>query len=273
MSDILAAAAAALGAPEDLVSRSAAARAVADGTSVEEVLAAWSGGTPLPEASAPPPPADQPAPTSVDPAAEPSPTTGAVAVATAPPASVPGPSTPTPSVPTPSTRSSTTPILDGQRSRPVLALLAMAGLFGLGLLTALIIPSYLSGDYNHLVPDSELTATGQAGLEIYLSEGCWYCHTQMVRPVLADVGLGATTEPFADSLDTAAFGIQRIGPDLAHIGSRASLMGGSGPITENELAAVLTDPTSVNADGLHPTYSYLSESDIFALAQYLLQLK
>jgi mono/diheme cytochrome c family protein len=44
MSDLVAAAAAALGVPEALVRRSAAARATATGTTVDEVLTAWAGG-------------------------------------------------------------------------------------------------------------------------------------------------------------------------------------------------------------------------------------
>ena len=44
--DQLAAAAAALNAPEAIVKRSAEARANADGIPVEQVLAAWAGGTP-----------------------------------------------------------------------------------------------------------------------------------------------------------------------------------------------------------------------------------
>lgn len=47
VSDQLTAAAAALDLPEGLVQRSAAARATASGTSVDDVLAAWAGGTPM----------------------------------------------------------------------------------------------------------------------------------------------------------------------------------------------------------------------------------
>ncbi|HVR79230.1 MAG TPA: hypothetical protein VMS99_12680 [Acidimicrobiia bacterium] len=47
MSDQLTAAAAALDLPEGLVQRSAAARATASGTSVDDVLAAWAGGAPM----------------------------------------------------------------------------------------------------------------------------------------------------------------------------------------------------------------------------------
>ena len=46
MSDLLASVSVALSTPESLIERSAAARAAANGTTVDEVLAAWSGGAP-----------------------------------------------------------------------------------------------------------------------------------------------------------------------------------------------------------------------------------
>ena len=61
MSDLLAAAAAALGSPEAMVKRSAEARAKASGISVDQVLAAWAGGG-MVEASAPPAPTVEVAP-------------------------------------------------------------------------------------------------------------------------------------------------------------------------------------------------------------------
>jgi len=59
MSD-LAAAAAALGAPEAIVKRSAEARAKASGASVDDILNAWAGGGAAPAPAAPPPEADAP---------------------------------------------------------------------------------------------------------------------------------------------------------------------------------------------------------------------
>ncbi len=52
MSDQLSAAAAALGIPEDLVQRSAAARAAETGGSTDDIITAWAGGTAAPPASA-----------------------------------------------------------------------------------------------------------------------------------------------------------------------------------------------------------------------------
>lgn len=91
MSEFLAAATEAVGVPEPLVQRSADARAAADGVPVEDILAAWAGGTaPSPPAAGPPaeptaeetpavpeePPAPEPAPEETsEPTPEPAPTT------------------------------------------------------------------------------------------------------------------------------------------------------------------------------------------------------
>ncbi|MDH3518458.1 MAG: hypothetical protein OEM66_05995, partial [Acidimicrobiia bacterium] len=55
MSDLLAAAAEALSAPAELVKRSAAARAQALGSTVDDVLASWTGGAPAAVVAAPTP--------------------------------------------------------------------------------------------------------------------------------------------------------------------------------------------------------------------------
>ncbi len=72
MSELLTAAADALSVPESLVQRSAAARATANGTSVDDVLSAWSGGAPAAGAApAPSPPAtEEEAPVATEPATE-----------------------------------------------------------------------------------------------------------------------------------------------------------------------------------------------------------
>jgi hypothetical protein len=63
VSDLLTAAASALNVPEPLVERSAAARATANGTSVDDVLSAWAGGAPAgPSAPAPAAAEEQEAP-------------------------------------------------------------------------------------------------------------------------------------------------------------------------------------------------------------------
>jgi hypothetical protein len=63
MSELLSAVAATLGAPEELIQRSAEARAAAQGVDAEQVLQAWAGGNvPVPSAAKVPDPAPEPAP-------------------------------------------------------------------------------------------------------------------------------------------------------------------------------------------------------------------
>jgi cytochrome c oxidase cbb3-type subunit 2 len=63
-----------------------------------------------------------------------------------------------------------------------------------------------------------------AGRDIYVREGCYLCHTQMVRPLQAEVeryghysvaGEAVYDHPFQ-------FGSKRTGPDLARVGGRYS---------------------------------------------------
>lgn len=70
MSDQLSAAAQAMGVPEELVQRSAAARAAASGSDADTVLGAWAGGESAPAPAAGPAPEPETAP---EPAAEPEP--------------------------------------------------------------------------------------------------------------------------------------------------------------------------------------------------------
>lgn len=271
MSELLAAAAAALGAPEDLIERSAQARAEADGTTYEAVLSAWGGGAPLPAPSADPepqaPPATTAAPAAPPAAVAPDPVPAAVAVAPAPVSPSPAPRPAAPAL------SKATPRLTGVRLHPLRTWAMMAGLFAIGLVITLIGPYNTGGDFRHVVPDAPLSALGHQGRAVYSNQGCGYCHTQLVRPVLADVGLGPATESWADSLDTATFGVQRIGPDLAHVGSRTAYGGDAGTVTADEFMILLTTPESVFASGNHPSYAHLSEQDLTALATYLSELK
>ena len=64
MSDLLDAAAAALGTPKELVQRSAAARAAESGATIDDILASWGGGAPVataPVVASSPEPAEEPA--------------------------------------------------------------------------------------------------------------------------------------------------------------------------------------------------------------------
>lgn len=110
-------------------------------------------------------------------------------------------------------------------------------------------------------PAAVVTKEGLRGAAIYEGEGCWYCHTQQVRPVSNDLGLGLVTEANRSSRDSASsLGMARIGPDLGCFGDRAP---GEG------LADYLRDPRAARQYSKMPGYRYLSDAELGDLSAYL----
>jgi cbb3-type cytochrome oxidase subunit 1/mono/diheme cytochrome c family protein len=110
-------------------------------------------------------------------------------------------------------------------------------------------------------------ATVARGREVYVSEGCVYCHTQQARANVADVGLGPVTQPEDVMLASPALlGRIRLGPDLGHAGAR--------PLTDDVAWVVdhLSDPRRDRGWSLMPSYDYLSDAELHALAQYIVSL-
>jgi cytochrome c oxidase cbb3-type subunit 2 len=65
------------------------------------------------------------------------------------------------------------------------------------------------------------TAQEQRGRDIYVSEGCEYCHTQNVRPLKQDEIFGRPSIAGDYAYDTPELlGDHRNGPDLTNIGGR-----------------------------------------------------
>lgn len=250
-SELLAGVAEATGAPPAIVQRSAQARAKADGVSIDEVLSAWSGGGTVAPAT----------PTAPEPAPEPQP--APEEVAPAPPPAAPAPAPP-PVAALEATTPEGSPVLEGRRESWVALLAGSVGLFLVAALFAFVLPALDATPA--ATPPSGLSALGLEGREIYVAEGCWYCHTQQVRPIVTDAKLGPVTQPdLLASFSPDTLGIQRIGPDLAHAGSRE-------PTNDSAwLTEFLTDPRSVREDSLQPEYGHLSDADLEALVRYLLE--
>lgn len=258
-SELLAAAAEAMGVPETMVQRSAQARADADGVSVDDVLAAWSGGGAITtEAPTSPEPSAAPAAPAeiIEPPAESSPAPPAEPVAPA--------TTPSPVAVLAAPAPEGSPVLEGRQESWVALLAGTVSLFLVAALFAFVLPALdATPETTH---PSGLSRLGREGREVYVAEGCWYCHTQQVRPIVTDAKLGPVTQPeLLAAVAPDTLGIQRIGPDLTHAGSRA-------PTDDATwLTEFLTEPRSVREDSLQPGYGHLPETDLTALVQYLLE--
>lgn len=249
MSDQLAAAASALGLPEALVDRSAAARAAETGSTKDEILAAWAGGEAAPTAAPPAEPeagAEPETPETPAPADETEPATPEIVVET--PAA--RPEAPAPSAPVGPYKP---PVLVGARDNPMVVLAAAVGLFLVVFLVGFIGPSFQGEAPGARTSQIAYSSTAVQGRDVYKALNCGACHTQMVRPVIADVGLGAVTVYDTNQV----IGARRFGPDLSNVGSRLS---------GSQLEAIVTGL------GDHPAYS-LSAEHMTALVAYLAESK
>ncbi len=115
-----------------------------------------------------------------------------------------------------------------------------------------------------------------AGREIYVNQGCVYCHTQQVRDSFTDAGLADRPTRPGDTLADrpASLGETRFGPDLRCVGDRQA---GAASDAERDaqieaMVDYLRDPSAVYPDSSMPSYSYLSSTDLRRLASYLVGL-
>ena len=94
-----------------------------------------------------------------------------------------------------------------------------------------------------------------AGRDIYVREGCYLCHSQMIRPFRDEVERYGRYSLAAESMYDHPFqwGSKRTGPDLARVGAKYS----------NEWHVQhLADPRSVVPESVMPTYSFLADTDL-----------
>ena len=94
-----------------------------------------------------------------------------------------------------------------------------------------------------------------AGRNIYIREGCYLCHSQMVRPFRDEAERYGHYSIAAESMYDHPFqwGSKRTGPDLARVGGKYS----------NEWhAAHLIDPRAVVPESIMPPYGFMAERQL-----------
>ena len=81
------------------------------------------------------------------------------------------------------------------------------------------------GQLKWMISEStDYTPAQRLGRQVYLREGCWYCHSQYVRPVTGETRRwGPVSEAGEYAFDVPhLFGTRRIGPDLTRVGLKFS---------------------------------------------------
>ncbi len=91
-----------------------------------------------------------------------------------------------------------------------------------------------------------------AGRDIYRREGCYNCHSQMIRALRDEVERYGHYSLAAESMYDHPFqwGSKRTGPDLARVGGKYS---------DDWHVAHMTDPRSVVPESIMPGYPFLAE--------------
>ena len=101
-------------------------------------------------------------------------------------------------------------------------------------------------------PYSPLELGGQ---DIYVREGCYLCHSQMVRPLRDEIERYGHYSLAAESMYDRPFqwGSKRTGPDLARVGGKYS---------DGWHVLHLESPRSVVPDSVMPPYAFLSTTKL-----------
>jgi cytochrome c oxidase cbb3-type subunit 2 len=121
-----------------------------------------------------------------------------------------------------------------------------------------IVPLYFSSETTTPAPGVKpYAALALEGRDIYIREGCYNCHSQMIRPLRAETeryghyslaGESVYDHPFQ-------FGSKRTGPDLARVGGRYS----------DEWHRVhLMNPRDVVPESNMPVYAWLAQATVDA---------
>jgi cytochrome c oxidase cbb3-type subunit II len=94
-----------------------------------------------------------------------------------------------------------------------------------------------------------------AGRNIYVREGCYLCHSQMIRPLRDEVERYGHYSLAAESMYDRPFqwGSKRTGPDLARVGGKYS---------DDWHRDHLRDPRSVVPGSVMPNYAWLEKTEL-----------
>ena len=119
-----------------------------------------------------------------------------------------------------------------------------------------ILPLYFQRSTTEPAPGLKpYTALQLAGRDVYLREGCYNCHSQMIRPLRAETmryGPYSTAGEFVYD-HPFQWGSKRTGPDLARVGQRYS---------DDWHRIPLNNPRDVVPESNMPAYAWLNKATV-----------
>jgi cytochrome c oxidase cbb3-type subunit 2 len=137
----------------------------------------------------------------------------------------------------------------------ILLLIGVLIVIAIGGLVEIVPLFYLSSTIEEVQGMRPYTPLELAGRNIYVREGCYLCHSQMIRPLRDEVERYGHYSLAAESMYDRPFlwGSKRIGPDLARVGGKYS---------DDWHRDHLRQPTSVVPGSVMPNYPWLFTNDL-----------
>lgn len=138
---------------------------------------------------------------------------------------------------------------------PLLLVLGILIMVAIGGIVEIVPLFYLKSTIETVQGMRPYTPLELAGRNIYVREGCYLCHSQMIRALRDEVERYGHYSLAAESMYDHPFqwGSKRNGPDLARVG---------GKYTDAWHVAHLTDPRSVVPQSIMPSYAFLFDTPL-----------
>ncbi len=138
---------------------------------------------------------------------------------------------------------------------PIILVLGILVMVAIGGLVQIVPLFYLQGTVEKVEGMRPYTPLELAGRNIYVREGCYLCHSQMIRSLRDEVERYGHYSLAAESMYDHPFqwGSKRNGPDLARVGLK---------YTDSWQVAHLKDPRSVVPQSIMPNYAFLANTEL-----------
>ena len=137
----------------------------------------------------------------------------------------------------------------------IVLLIGILVVIAVGGLVEIVPLFYLKNTIEKVAGVRPYTPLELAGRNIYVREGCYLCHSQMIRPLRDEVERYGHYSLAAESMYDRPFqwGSKRTGPDLARVGGKYS---------DDWHRDHLAEPRSVVPGSVMPAYSFLAKTDL-----------